>query len=208
VQIRLLYLLALVPALTDFAENGALPRSPRQVITEAVLGVSLVVLVYFICKLWDRTLALAERDALTGLYNSRRFHEDLPREIGRARRSGQPLALAWIDLDGFKQVNDRLGHAEGDRVLAEVARRIDGAVRKDVDRCYRVGGDEFAVLLPGVDAAGGSSILERVRGDVGGATLSAGVVALRDGEEPGEFRKRADDLMYAAKSQGRNRTLA
>ena len=91
---------------------------------------------------------------------------------------------------------------------------IAGAVRGPTDRCYRVGGDEFVVLLPGANAAAGVEILERVRAAATeglrphGAALSAGVAELRDGEEAPELRRRADAMMYEAKARGKNRILS
>src|SRR4029453_13008616 len=90
---------------------------------------------------------LADLDRLTGLHNRRYFHEMLAREVARAQRYGRALALVVFDLDDFKSINDRLGHLAGDAVLAETAERARGVVRSADIPC-RVGGDEFAVLLP------------------------------------------------------------
>ncbi len=91
---------------------------------------------------------LATHDPLTGLHNRRFFLESLERALKRAKRSGQPVALLYLDLDGFKAVNDRAGHGVGDRILTEVAARLQTVVRS-CDIPARIGGDEFAVILEG-----------------------------------------------------------
>ena len=107
-------------------------------------------------------------DELTGLANARAFGEDVRLDLARAARTGGPLTLAMIDLDGLKAVNDSLGHQAGDariRLLADALR----AVARTSDRVYRLGGDEFAALLPGSSAAGGVAFARRL-----GAWLAAG----------------------------------
>src|SRR5207248_985298 len=90
---------------------------------------------------------LADLDALTGLHNRRYFHETLSREVARAQRYGRRLALIVLDLDGFKAINDRIGHLAGDAEIAESAERVRDVVRS-ADIACRVGGDEFAVIMP------------------------------------------------------------
>ena len=100
---------------------------------------------------------LADLDALTGLHNRRYFHETLARECARAHRYNRRLGLIVFDLDDFKEVNDKVGHLAGDAVLAEAAERVREVIRTADIPC-RVGGDEFAVILPGGgDRAGASS---------------------------------------------------
>jgi diguanylate cyclase (GGDEF)-like protein len=104
---------------------------------------------------------LARVDSLTGLANRRSFDEALTVEIARAEREGQPMSVALIDLDGLKRINDWYGHLEGDRVLGDVARTLERAVRVH-DRCFRWGGDEFAILLPATDRSASAYVLLRV----------------------------------------------
>lgn len=103
----------------------------------------------------------ARSDALTGVSNRRAFDHDVELELERAKRTGLPLSLAVIDLDGFKQVNDDLGHQVGDEVLRAVATAM-GAETRAVDGCYRWGGDEFALILPGSSRGGAKMICRRI----------------------------------------------
>lgn len=213
---RWIYLMAIVPTATEWLETGMLPGTYREVITDVALTVLMTVLAWLICRQHDRISVLADSDGLTGLLNARRFHEDLRGEIRRAQRQGTALSMALLDLDGFKSINDQHGHAEGNRILLHLAQTLTGSVRRHVDRCYRIGGDEFAILLPGLAGTDAAAVVERVRIQAReaptelarfGAGLSGGVVDLRQGEAAPEFEKRADVLLYAAKARGRNRIM-
>jgi diguanylate cyclase (GGDEF)-like protein len=167
-------------------------------------------------RLFGGMQRMAERDALTGLANRRRLRAAGEEEHRRARRFGHPVAALMLDLDHFKQVNDRHGHAAGDDVLREVARRIQATVR-EIDVPARYGGEEFAVLLPetGLDTA--REVAERIRLAVADApigtrqgpvavTLSAGVAVLDPrGGGLGALLEAADRALYEAKAAGRNR---
>ena len=111
---------------------------------------------------------LTQQDALTGLGNRRLLHERLDYEIARHRRHSRRFTLMALDLDGFKQVNDRYGHPAGDEILREVARAMERAVR-DQDTVVRVGGDEFAVLVPEASWQDADHLAERLRRSVAGA---------------------------------------
>jgi diguanylate cyclase (GGDEF)-like protein len=167
-------------------------------------------------RLFAAMQRMAERDALTGLANRRRLRAAGEEEYRRARRFGHPVAALMLDLDHFKQVNDRHGHGAGDDVLREVARRILATVR-EIDVPARYGGEEFAVLLPetGLDTA--REVAERIRLAVVDApiktrkgplavTLSAGVAAREaGGGDLGALLEAADGALYQAKAAGRNR---
>jgi len=214
---RWVYVIAVIPTLTEWLETGRLPGTFLESISDLGLTLLLVGLAWLICRQHDRILEMAELDGLTGLLNARRFHKDLRQEVERARRQAASLTLAFLDMDGFKAVNDRYGHAEGDEVLRRVARLLQEGVRRHVDRCYRIGGDEFAILFPGATGPDVAKVLERLRlnaregpTDLGryGASVSGGVVELLTGEQAGEFVRRADEMMYSAKSRGKDRIVA
>jgi diguanylate cyclase (GGDEF)-like protein len=159
-------------------------------------------------------------DGLTGVGNRRAFDEALAQEIARARRVRCGLALALVDLDHFKQVNDRHGHRAGDAALVSFAARLRAAVR-GADRVFRYGGEEFAVLLPESALEGALAAGERIVEAVScepiaagslslGLTCSAGVALLgREDDGAGDaLVARADEALYEAKRAGRNRALA
>jgi diguanylate cyclase (GGDEF)-like protein len=163
-----------------------------------------------------RLRRLSVTDPLTEAYNREFLQQRLPQAIEHSDRRDEPLSVAMIDVDHFKAVNDDHGHTTGDRVLAEVAQRLRGAIRGG-DLLVRYGGEEFLVLLPGADAAKASEIAERMRVkleddpiDVGGARIevriSVGVAEHRRGQDTGDkLMRRADTALYAAKGRGRNR---
>jgi len=157
-------------------------------------------------------------DGLTGLYARRYFEMRLEEEVARLGRHGGSLALLLTDFDQFKEVNDRYGHQQGDRVLSELAGLLKATVRKGVDLPCRYGGDEFVTILPVTDRKGACELAERVRrsceeyrfasalGTVA-ITLSGGVATM-DGDHllsGEELVRRADAALYEAKAQGRNR---
>ncbi len=158
---------------------------------------------------------LAFYDPLTGLANRQLFKDRLAHAVRRSRRTGEPAALMFIDLDGFKRINDTLGHDAGDQLLVHVARWLTGCVREE-DSVARLGGDEFVVLLssisgPQAAAKVAETILRRIcqrvhiqEHDIG-VTGSIGVAMIpHDSEEPGILMKYADLAMYRAKDRGRN----
>ncbi len=154
---------------------------------------------------------LARTDALTQIPNRRAFFEAAALEIERARRSGRPVALAFIDVDDFKDVNDVLGHAVGDALLVVVARTLRGAIRT-VDTVARLGGDEFALLLPETPPADAEPLLARVRAALLAAVArhgwqvgfsTGGAVFVSAPASTDELMARADELMYAAKREAK-----
>src|SRR5205085_1549573 len=159
-----------------------------------------------------RERQLARSDALTGAPNARAFYEVAEAEITRARRYAHPFSVAYLDLDDFKLVNDRLGHLAGDAVLRSVARALSGVMRAS-DVVARLGGDEFVVLLPEASAAPARLATEKLRGalaDVVPAhgwrmTASIGVATfLVPPESVDELLGAVDGLMYRAKQGGKN----
>lgn len=150
----------------------------------------------------------ADQDGLTGLLNYRAFRGRLDGEVERASREGGPICLVLIDVDRFKEINDRFGHPEGDRVLLSLAVRLRRWVRS-YDVVARTGGDEFAVVLPNMGLEAAVAAAERMRADAeGGVRLSAGVAEHRGGETVADWIDRADRALYAAKASGRDRVCA
>ena len=155
----------------------------------------------------------ARTDPLTGLLNRRGFDEHAAREVAHLSRHDGSVALATLDIDHFKQINDEWGHVVGDRVLAYLARVLAKEARM-VDVAARLGGEEFAVLMPGSDEAGAESFIERVRAvlaepnaDLPCVRISAGVVASAGPACIDTMLERVDRALYAAKRGGRNRTV-
>ncbi len=178
---------------------------------------------FFLCSLvyplrnallYREAVTAALRDPLTGVGNRGALEEHLMREVSLAQRHKAPLSLIAIDLDHFKQVNDRHGHSVGDCVLRTVARRMVDVLRS-TDLAYRYGGEEFVILLNGTPLAGAQMVAERIREAVASLpcqcdgieipiTISLGVASLADESGTALF-DRADRALYSAKEQGRNR---
>ena len=163
-----------------------------------------------------RAEALSVTDDLTHLYNSRYLNQVLRRETKRASRSGRPLSLLFIDLDGFKSINDTHGHLAGSRALVEAAAVIRGSAR-ETDVVARFGGDEFALVLPDTGGDGAYAVGERIReriaahGFLAGdgldihLTASVGVATLPDAAASAEELVQAADMaMYRVKDSGKN----
>ncbi len=147
-------------------------------------------------------LQRATRDGLTDLPNHRAFRDEFAQAVAAAGRNPDPLALALLDLDHFKLINDRHGHPQGDVLL----RRVSAILRdgRTADRAYRIGGDEFALLLPHTDAEGARILLWRLSRVLGEADASAsiGVATMREGRSADELRAEADAALYEAKRRG------
>ena len=169
-----------------------------------------------ISELHEQLREQALHDPLTGLYNRRYLDEFFEREQSRALRDRLPLALALIDLDHFKQLNDSHGHLAGDEVLRAVAQHLEMNLRS-TDAVFRIGGEEFLLILPGVDAAEASQRVESLREQLAGVrlptragalqvTLSAGLALWPEhGHALDELLQAADAALYEAKHAGRNR---
>lgn len=158
---------------------------------------------------------LARTDALTGIWNRRHFEDIIGHEVERARRYGQPLSLVLFDIDRFKSVNDRFGHATGDAVLRKIAKLGRQSVRAS-DVIGRWGGEEFFVLAPSTALGDARSLAEKLRRAIGSyefvdispVTASFGTAQWRENEDVTAWVRRADAALYAAKQDGRNRVEA
>ncbi len=153
-----------------------------------------------------RALQRATRDGLTDLPNQRAFQDELPQAVASAERYQDPLALAALDVDDFKFINDRHGHPHGDAILKHVATVLREA--RPGDRPYRTGGDEFALLLAHTDSDGARTLARRLSRSFSDAGIEAsiGVSALRPGQQADTLRAEADAALYEAKRQGGNRS--
>lgn len=164
---------------------------------------------------------LSFKDGLTGLVNRRRFDTLLATEWGAAQRTRQPLSLVMIDIDHFKQYNDRYGHIRGDDCLKVVARLLTACANRPRDFVARYGGEEFVLVLPETDASGAEHIANKCREVVAAAaiahessswgrvTLSAGVGSIvpMTQDAPVDFLASVDQCLYQAKANGRNRVV-
>ena len=172
-------------------------------------------------SLIDALVELSSRDALTGLANRRAFELALAREVDRVPRSGEPALLLAMDIDHFKRVNDTYGHAAGDQVIQAVASALIDSVRP-MDLVARVGGEEFAIILPNCANAFGETVAERVRrrveqmpvaitpsGQQISVTVSVGGAFAPQWvrSTPALWQERADQQLYLSKAQGRNRGI-
>jgi two-component system cell cycle response regulator len=163
---------------------------------------------------------MAMTDVLTGCHNRRYFMNHMRRELKRTRRFGGELTLCVFDIDHFKHINDRYGHAAGDAVLVEFAQRVKKCLPREFDWCARLGGEEFAVVLPQTDIAGDVVVAEKIRhafamrpvaAGSGGidCTVSAGISGLAAFTDRGavtveQILSRADDCLYTSKNSGRD----
>jgi len=181
------------------------------VIVNIILGV--------INDLHDRLVAQTVTDPLTGAYNRRHMESCLDEAIERQHRTKASAALLLIDIDQFKPINDRLGHAAGDSVLRTVVALIGDRVRR-LDRVFRIGGDEFLLLLPDTDLNAALTVAEDLRARIEAAamssvesgaapvTVSIGAAVLRSGQRMDAWMQEADAALYRAKQQGRNRVVS
>ncbi len=169
----------------------------------------------------EQMLRMVMSDALTGVPNRRSFDHTVKSEWRRCSRELQPLAVVMVDIDHFKRFNDTFGHLIGDEALTSVARALSAALLRPADVVARFGGEEFAAVLPGVDAAGGLVVAQRMVEAVRGVTVrqapdwrlsvSAGVAGWDPTDpatKPTALLARADAALYAAKSGGRDRAEA
>lgn len=206
-------LLAGMDPIADFAQRPIL-------YLHMLLG-TIVAFGIFGAVLGSREARLEEwaiTDQLTGLFNSRYFHERLRQSLASARRQRAPLSLVLLDADHFKRINDQHGHPTGDSVLQSIGATLSSQLRTG-EVGARVGGEEFALLLPATPVEQAAVAAERIRvaisreveipgrGEPRTVTLSAGVAGIEvDGSaDPAELYKRADRALYRAKREGRDR---
>jgi diguanylate cyclase (GGDEF)-like protein len=201
------------------AEAG--PYSAVDLATRLILLFIATILAVTIVRRAQRLLYLASRDKLTGLFNRGHFDRTLVGTMDGAARDEQPLALALLDIDHFKQVNDNYGHAQGDRVLVQMADRLARATRR-TDMVARYGGEEFVILMPGTSRDAALTAVEELRKEIAAAPIeldqgqqltlnfSAGISGIPDDSQvvtPKQLVSSADARLLAAKRAGRGRCI-
>ena len=202
----------------DHMQAEAQTQSGEDFLTKPISDVRLVSAVKVRAARSRQLSDAIDRDSLTGLLTHARIKEQLAMELLRARRAGQPLSVAMLDLDFFKRVNDTYGHAAGDRVIKSLAQLLRQRLRS-TDSVGRYGGEEFVAILPGCDVQAATDLLESIReslkrvsfnaGDkTFSVTLSAGVACChpRQGDpDSASLLNMADKALYQAKNGGRDR---
>jgi two-component system cell cycle response regulator len=206
-------ILALHRGVQDFLVE---PVSDGELVARVTAAGRMKVLQEELVEQTRRLETMVFEDTLTRLANRRYILTQLGALVSGARRHGRPLSAAIIDIDHFKAVNDRHGHATGDRVLVAVATALGSHLREE-DHLGRLGGEEFLAVLPDTGADAAARVIEKLRCEVADAvvevdgaplriTVSIGAATWED-ETPEELLQRADDALYAAKAGGRDRTL-
>lgn len=182
------------------------PEYPTSEWRRVLLWIAIMSIVGFtLHRLVDTVQQHSRTDSLTGLLNRRSLDEILVRAMARSRRLQQPLSIAMLDVDHFKQFNDKHGHLAGDVLLREAANSFLREAR-ETDMVFRFGGEEFCVVLENTDLEGATEAIERIRSTMpSGATTSGGIAQWVPGENAQEVLARADSLLYLAKKNGRNR---
>ncbi|TDQ51144.1 GGDEF domain-containing protein [Permianibacter aggregans] len=205
-------LAAIIFLVVDGRAFSSVPQMVSFTATALLLG-TLSYIISFRYDLQHRKLEqLATRDPLTGALNRRIMTVELQRAVDTFKRDVNPVSLILIDLDHFKQINDRHGHDAGDQVLVRFAHLASEHIRQ-VDRFFRFGGEEFLLLLPNTDWHGAEHFAEKLRQQMeqdlkspgGRVTISIGAAVLKNGEDWPCWLARADAALYKAKSLGRNR---
>lgn len=170
------------------------------------------ILVYKVRIMWESERKQSRIDFLTGFLNTRAFQELLEYEINQLDRNKNPLTIAYIDLDNFKEINDRYGHIRGDELLKSISRSLSKSIRK-TDVIARMGGDEFVIMLPGTNQEEARVALHKIRGKLINdlkdehwpTTLSIGVVTCLNAPDSSEqLISMADSQMYEVKRDGKN----
>jgi len=194
---------------------GSAPEAAAFYITIIVCALLSYAFAYRTAAQRGQLTELAARDPLTGVHNRRTLIEDLERAREVFKREGRAYAVLILDLDEFKDVNDRHGHLAGDKVLIALARVLERNIRRG-DRLYRFGGEEFVILVPAAQPAGLKPMAEKLRNKVAETiadpdgkpiTTSIGGALLRQDEPVADWFARADTALYVAKNAGRNRSV-
>jgi diguanylate cyclase (GGDEF)-like protein len=217
----LLFLLMIAPWITEYLEDGHWPVTPQELITETglsiLIGAGIFGLLYYrrqMLRRQDEIERSAQTDALTAVGHPRALEEALVKEVARARRMDRPLSCIFLDLDDFKAINERFGHATGNSVLQMVGKSIQGVIRQGVDPAFRYGGDEFIILLPEADKAQAYIIAQRLHQalsalrppaiPIKSLQASLAVAQLRPAQNAMDLLGLVDKAMRQAKTRGKN----
>ena len=195
--------------------------SPAQLIARLRIAQKILSLEHSLKDALEERKRIAMTDSLTGAYNRHYFMRHLSRELNRIRRFGGEVSLLLFDIDHFKRINDNHGHAVGDEVLSGFVQRIQEGLPRDTDWCARLGGEEFAVVLPATNLAGANIVAERLRGNIAsspiitsggriGVTTSIGISGAKSFSHGAELSAEellnaADRCLYTSKQTGRNK---
>ncbi len=190
----------------------AFKKEDLSLFSTMVSGISSLYIAY---RSYQQVQHLSETDSLTSLFNRRKFFEELSREVERVSRYESPLAILMLDIDHFKQINDKYGHQMGDEVLRTLADVLRANTRK-TDMVARYGGEEFIIMLPETPVKGAQGVANRIKREVektvvlGAAveinfTVSLGMACFSQGDTVDSLVARTDQALYAAKKNGRNR---
>ena len=212
VTLAVVTLLALLPALLSSADSK---ETTTVIVTIMVTSMIALAFSLITSRQREQLLVLATKDPLTGAGNRRGLDAKLTEIVNTFKRSGAQASLILLDLDHFKKVNDIHGHAIGDQILKRVTEIINLRIRV-TDSIYRVGGEEFIVVLEGADLQKAVHLAEQLRTLVDAnelvpdhaVTISLGVAELKNGENANDWLHRADEALYRAKDAGRNSTSA
>ena len=210
VSLVVVTLLALVPALLPTADSQ---ETTTVIVTFLVTSMIALAFSLITNRQREQLLVLATKDPLTGAGNRRGLESKLAEVVNSFRRSGALSSIILLDLDHFKKVNDIHGHAVGDQILKRITEIVDLRIRV-TDSLYRVGGEEFIVVLEGADLHKAAHLAEQLRTLVDAnelvpdqtVTISLGVAELKEGESANDWLHRADEALYRAKDAGRNST--
>ena len=186
----------------------------RALVSLLVLMILTLTLVRLLTRMQRHFTELAVTDTLTGVYNRKQLQTDLEHLVALKKRHGRPISAALCDIDYFKEVNDKYGHFDGDRLLIQAAQLIKSSFRAS-DKVFRVGGEEFVILMPDTDLEGATRAAEKLRAtfsanhfelkeDPVNMTISIGGRELESEENWLAWLERADKLLYHAKDMGRN----
>lgn len=211
IRLNLLLLVALMPRAIDFMEGSVIVTFYITLIGTNVLALTFSA---GMRRSRSRLSVMAERDALTGARNRHSMEPMLLTALEKHREQETPASLLVIDLDHFKEINDRFGHDVGDRALKEVTQILIGATRAG-DDVFRYGGEELVVLANGAESESAGRLAQKLRQrirrmpleTVGPLSVSIGVAQARDDDTPESWFRRADERMYRAKNEGRNRVV-